>query len=276
MSSSPRRMNGSLLPRRIPDKKRNEEDHLNQLKLRLETLVHDLKNPLSIGITNLNMLRENQDKFGPLTPKQVSLVERVIRSIQSCQGIVENILELGKSSAGIDNQVEFKIRELVVESVFAVADFEFNHAYKHKDQIPYDMFVSTAKSHHFMVDVSKQLWSEKFKLDFAKLKQILRNLLSNALKFKNETISLKVNKEADCLIITVKDDGPGIPPVYHDQIFDSYFQIDQPFETYIRGHGLGLAAVAVLVKDLKGRVTIKSSRKNGAEFRVQIPLYTPA
>ena len=70
----------------------------------------------------------------------------------------------------------------------------------------------------------------------------------------------------------MKDDGPGIPPIYHDQIFDSYFQIKQLFESYMRGDGLGLAAVAVLVKDLNGRVFIESSQGNGAQFTVKIPL----
>ena len=250
----------------------HEEAELNQWQLRLETLIHDLKNPLSIGITNLNMLTENQDTFGHLNQKQTQLIERAIRSIQTCQGIVENILELGKSSAGINNRVEFTVGELVIESVLAVTNFEFSRNHAEKRLIPYDEFINTTKSHHFIVNVSELFWSDKLWLDFAKLKQILRNLLSNALKFKNKKIKLHVYKEADALSIIVNDDGPGIPPVYHDQIFDSYFQIDQPFETYIRGHGLGLAAVAVLVKDLKGRVSIKSSRKTGAEFRVQIPL----
>ena len=77
------------------------------------------------------------------------------------------------------------------------------------------------------------------------------------------------------LEFAIKDDGKGIPPVYHDKIFESYFQMQNSFEASVRGHGIGLAAVAVLVKDLDGTLDLKGTKGEGANFTVRIPISHP-
>jgi K+-sensing histidine kinase KdpD len=112
----------------------------------------------------------------------------------------------------------------------------------------------------------------KFESDFSKIKQILSNLITNGLKFKNHYVELAITHDDGHLIFVVKDDGEGIPPKYHEKIFESYFKIKNSFESSVRGHGIGLAAVAVLVKDLEGELSLESSKNKGAIFTTKIPV----
>jgi K+-sensing histidine kinase KdpD len=69
----------------------------------------------------------------------------------------------------------------------------------------------------------------------------------------------------------VRDDGPGIPECYHEQIFDQYFQCLKAEEFPVRGHGLGLAGAQALAEALGGQLSLGKSRQ-GAEFMVSIKL----
>lgn len=120
------------------------------------------------------------------------------------------------------------------------------------------------------------LWCREVCLDGSKTTQILRNLLTNALKYRKNLVELSVNleKEGDAIQFTVKDDGEGIPAVYHKKIFDCYFQMDATDVCSVRGHGLGLAGVMVLIEDMGGRLWLESDEGKGATFRVRLPLKT--
>ncbi|UCD32210.1 MAG: ATP-binding protein, partial [Desulfobacterales bacterium] len=103
-------------------------------------------------------------------------------------------------------------------------------------------------------------------------KQILRNLLSNALKFRKSLVEIGIDVKDDHLVLSVKDDGEGIPSEYHKKIFESYFYLESKEESVIRGSGLGLAGVMVLVEDLGGRLFLESAAGQGATFSVKVPL----
>jgi signal transduction histidine kinase len=69
----------------------------------------------------------------------------------------------------------------------------------------------------------------------------------------------------------VKDDGEGIPADYHQRIFECYFQMDAKNSSCVRGHGLGLAGVQVLLEDMGGQLFLESDLGKGATFFVKIP-----
>jgi signal transduction histidine kinase len=96
--------------------------------------------------------------------------------------------------------------------------------------------------------------------------------LNNALKYRREKVEVRVGRREDELSIAVSDDGQGIPQSYHKQIFECYFQMDMSEDHCVRGHGLGLAGVSVLVEDLKGRLLLESDSGKGATFIVEVPL----
>jgi signal transduction histidine kinase len=103
----------------------------------------------------------------------------------------------------------------------------------------------------------------------------LRNLLNNALKYRKKRIEIKIESNSKSLFLSVKDDGDGIPAEYHQKIFECYFQMDTEKNHCVRGHGLGLAGVMVLVEDMGGRLSLESDMGKGAKFLVEVPLSRP-
>jgi signal transduction histidine kinase len=120
--------------------------------------------------------------------------------------------------------------------------------------------------------VDEWLWCQEVCLDEAKTRQILRNLLNNALKYRRNVVELGVSNESGHLVFSVKDDGEGIPSVYHKKIFDSYFQLEISDPCTVRGHGLGLAGALSLVEDMGGKLILESAEGAGAKFSVKLPL----
>ena len=98
---------------------------------------------------------------------------------------------------------------------------------------------------------------------------IVTNLLSNAFKFKQRCVFLRCHSDGELISISVRDDGPGIPECYHQQIFDQYFQCVKVDGFPVRGHGLGLAGAQALTEAIGGTLSLCKSPQ-GAEFVVQV------
>jgi signal transduction histidine kinase len=122
------------------------------------------------------------------------------------------------------------------------------------------------------LEIEESIWKQEIYIDESKLHQIFRNLLNNALKYRKNLIEIKLAKSAEALHISVKDDGQGIPREFHEKIFECYFQMDAQHDHCVRGHGLGLAGVMILLEDMSGQLTLESDAGKGAVFSVKIPL----
>jgi signal transduction histidine kinase len=109
--------------------------------------------------------------------------------------------------------------------------------------------------------------------DDRKLSQILRNYISNALKFtsKGEVHVFVVRNDDDTVTFAVKDTGIGIAPEFHHAIFRDYSQLDSPIQKRLRGTGLGLALSKRLAELLGGTVGIESALGVGSTFSVTLP-----
>jgi len=134
--------------------------------------------------------------------------------------------------------------------------------------------VAVLENKGVLLFVDENIWCEEICQDHAKLKQILRNLLSNALKYRKNIVQLKVDRTEDAIVFSVKDDGEGIPLAFHKKIFECYFQMDPEDRSScsVRGHGLGLAGVMLLVEDLGGKLFLDSDVGLGTRFLVRLPL----
>lgn len=234
-------------------------------------MVHDLKNPIAILLSNLNLVLNGTKDFGSLTGKRRDHIERALRATKTIGTYVNNILEIGRSESGLITFTEFKLSHLVLETIIEVIDFDHSVLSNKKEMEKLEVLEKVAQKKNLKLIISKLLWPMKFESDFSKIKQILTNLLTNGLKFKNHFVELAITHDDGHLIFVVKDDGEGIPPIYHEKIFESYFKMKNSFESTVRGHGIGLAAVAVLVKDLEGELSLKSNSNKGAIFTAKIP-----
>ncbi|WP_433081535.1 sensor histidine kinase [Dactylosporangium sp. CA-052675] len=114
--------------------------------------------------------------------------------------------------------------------------------------------------------------------DEARLRQVLQNLLSNALNHTpaGTEVTVYVGTEADQAILEVSDNGPGMTPQDAARVFERFYRTDPSRTRALGGSGLGLSIVAALVAAHNGEVTLRTAPQEGATFRVRIPLLNPA
>jgi two-component system OmpR family sensor kinase len=242
-------------------------------RIKIDLLIHDLKVPLAVVETGVTSLLQRREKYGPLTEKQEKALMRALRNTKVIQSLVNDILELGRSGEGIVSLKSLRFSDLIEQvlvEIFDLFDRTTSEKIKICDNLP--QLRGTLKEKGLMLFIEETLWCQEVCLDQAKIRQILRNLLNNALKYRKSRVELEVEKKDVYLVFSVMDDGEGIPSIYHKKIFESYFQMDVTDSYTVRGHGLGLAGVMILVEDMGGELFLESDKGEGAKFLVKLPL----
>ena len=220
-----------------------------------ETLVHDLRSPLSSTISALDVINDAQasgDPAGILEPS----IQIAQRSSKRMLSMVESILEINRMESGkLDLSLsKFNIEDLIKESI---AEFQI-----------------LAKEYQVEVTFESKHEIPQVKLDETKIQRVINNLIDNALKFspEGEEINLSVESPGpDNIEIHVLDHGPGIPEEYIDSIFDRFFQIPER-SSRKRGTGLGLTYCRLTVEAHNGRIWVENRTGGGSDFVVSLPL----
>jgi signal transduction histidine kinase/CheY-like chemotaxis protein len=225
----------------------------------LSSLSHELRTPLTSMLALCELLLNRVD--GPLTDEQEHQVRFVHSGAESLLVLVNDLLDLARVAAG---KTAVKPTEFEVDGFFGALRGMFRPL--HQNESVALVFEPAAG-----VPV--------LNTDEAKLAQILRNLISNALKF-TETgevrVSCRVGGE-DSVMFTVADTGIGISPDDRLQIFDEFVQIESALQAGVRGTGLGLAVCRRLAALLGGRLDVESESGVGSTFTVEIPVvYSPS
>jgi two-component system OmpR family sensor kinase len=241
-------------------------------RIKIDLLIHDLKVPMAVIEAGISAMLNRQDKYGPLTEKQEKVLLRALRNVKVTQTLVNDALELGRSGQGMVCSNHFKISYLIEQALIEIFDLtDANASEGIKQCSSLKDLKASLQENGLLMHVEESLWCQEVCLDEAKVRQILRNLLSNALKYRKRKVELEVDYKNNFLFLSVKDDGEGIPAQYHKKIFESYFQMDPSVTCTVRGHGLGLAGVMVLVEDLGGQLSLESDEGRGAKFSVRVP-----
>ena len=241
--------------------------------IKTEILIHDLKVPISVIDAGAKSLLNRQDNYGPLTEKQIKVLKRIIRNTLTTQRLVNDVLELGRSREGVMITSNFSVSSLVIAvlvEIFDLADPPIADIIRKVDS--YKGLVQVLNTTGVRLRLDKKMWNTIVHLDAAKVKQILRNLTTNAFKHRVSLVEISGCIEGNQMILRVRDDGRGIPPANHQRIFETYFTTGGSIESAIESHGLGLAGVMVLLKDMGGGLVLTSDDGKGAEFVVTIPL----
>jgi two-component system OmpR family sensor kinase len=246
---------------------------MHRERIKIDFLIHDLKVPLAVVETGISSLLQRREKYGPLSEKQETALMRALRNTKVIKSLVNDILELGRSREGIISTTTLSCSDLIEQVLIESFDLvDRTISEKIKICANLSQLRETLEERGLMLSIKEDLWFQDVCLDQAKTQQILRNLLNNALKYRKERVELEVEKKGVNLIFSVKDDGEGIPAMYHKKIFESYFQMDMTDSYTVRGHGLGLAGVMILVEDMGGELFLESDRGKGAKFLVRLPL----
>lgn len=242
---------------------RNELERANKVKDEfLSVMSHELRTPLSIVIGYSGMLRE--EKLGPLTKDQAQGLEVIQRNSKELFTMIDSIMDATKIDAG----------SMVAEKD-TVSPLELLDEIK----IAYDFPIG--KDIRFEWNFSEALpsiWT-----DLRKLRQILTNLINNAIKFTEEgsvvvSAQLKNDEAASdyrhWIEFRVQDSGVGIPAEECEKIFERFHQVDSSETRSFEGVGLGLYIVKSFTEMLGGRVSVASEVGRGSTFTVCLPIHT--
>jgi signal transduction histidine kinase len=229
-----------------------------ELKSRfLAYMSHEFRTPISSIRSLTRLLIERVD--GPLTEEQ----ERQVRFIQSTAGefadMVDDLLDLARVEAG---RVEISPAWFEMVDLFSALRGMFKPVLTNPDVTL--VFEEPASSLRLYTDDKR-------------LSQILRNFISNALKFtlKGEVrVSARAEGEHS-VVFSVADTGIGIAKEFHPAIFQDFAQIDSPVQKRLRGSGLGLSLSKRLAELLGGSVGLDSDLGRGSVFTVTVPVRLP-
>lgn len=245
------------------------QQECDRLKVALATAAHELKTPLAVVAGYIELLLS--EKVGPLNDRQRQILEDTQSNGIRLQHFINDFLtyaalETGKMTMRFEpSDLNACLREVYG---FWLARFQQN-----------GVAVYFPANHEI----------ETFPFDYHKVQQVISNLLENSYKFtptggtvwitaephRWERASLQEQSPPgggpNSVRVTVSDTGPGIPPEYHQEIFNDFFKIERP-ENHSKGMGLGLAIARRLVRAHGGKIWIESETGAGCKASFLLPL----
>lgn len=249
------------------------QDHLFR-EIQIEFLIHELKDPIAVIDAGARLLLENRDKCGALTARQEKVIQRILRSAKKAGGMLHDILETGRSKAGCFSCCRFKPDEALydvlidsMETILSVSSHERQKKFEYKIE-----HIKWLAEQGVFLDIAPEIMGEEIEQDETKFRQIAGNLFKNALYYRAGQVEIKLNRKDDFLILNVADDGPGIEPEDHQNVFKRYVKAENHSGFTRKGHGIGLAGALVMARCLGGNIEIESRRGKGAKFRLTFPV----
>lgn len=238
-------------------------DHLrraDQMKSRfLSNMSHEFRTPLSSILALSALLLDRTD--GELTVEQDKQARFIRKAAESLLELVNDLLDLARIEAG---KVDVRPVEFEIKTMFSalrgmlkplLAGSSVNLVFDEPDGLP-TLFT-----------------------DEGKVSQVIRNFISNALKFTEKgeiRVTASIDAMQEHITVTVADTGIGISPEDQVKIFEEFSQVDHPIQRRVKGTGLGLPLCKKLADLLGGQVTVESQVGIGSLFRLTVPVYHSA
>ena len=244
----------SRLFREIQDKSRQLEIANKHKSEFLANMSHELRTPLNAIIGFSEVLQEKL--FGDVNEKQADYLNDIHSSGKHLLGLINDILDLSKVEAGrmeLD-LATFDVASALSNAMTLVRERAQRHNIDLKMAVAPDLGQATA--------------------DERKLKQILVNLLTNAVKFTPDggSVDVTARREPDAFVIAVRDTGIGIAPEDHEAVFEEFRQVGRHYTNKQEGTGLGLTLTRRFVELHGGRIWVESEPGKGSTFTFTIPV----
>jgi signal transduction histidine kinase len=240
-------------------------------RLRVEFLVHELKDPLSVIETGVRMLLEKQAKFGELSRRQHRTLGRALRSSRRARQILSGLLEVGRAEDRHFVCQHFHPEKILREVAVDCLELMVGPRGPSDEADTPAQVDAWLEANHLHLVLSDGGDRGGLCQDEEKFRHIVANLIKNALHHRHQHITLTCRWDDCTTRIRVEDDGPGVPPEHRELIFQRYAQLETPTGVKRRGYGLGLAGARHLARSLGGDVRVHGEAGQGACFEVTLP-----
>ena len=225
----------------------------------LSNVSHELRTPLSSILALTRLLLDRSD--GELTVEQEKQVTFINQSARELHQFVNDLLDLAKIEAG---KITVQASDFEIVNVFAALR---------------GMFKPLMAAGHVTLSFDAPSRLPVLSTDESKVAQILRNFISNAVKFTERgeiRVSARLNDESTGVIFSVADTGVGIAPAQQTVIFEEFVQVENRLQHRTKGTGLGLPLTRLLAELLGGSVAVRSEPDRGSVFIALIPICYPS
>ena len=217
------------------------------------TMSHELRTPLT-SIIGFSQLLLEDAATADWDTEQQDMLERILKNGQHLLSLINDVLDLEKIEAGR------------MEIIYTQVDV--------RDLLTWVVEETQSIAHNLVLRADVEDGVDSLETSQVKLRQILLNLVSNALKFTEQggvTVSAR-RADAGHIAFAVQDTGVGIPADVQERIFEAFYQVDGSYTRKSGGTGLGLSIVSQLTTLLGGTIELTSAPGQGSTFTVILPI----
>lgn len=225
---------------------------LDKIKSEFVSIVsHDLRTPLTVIRGYVELL----PRVGPLNDRQREFVAHVEASMTNIVALISDLLDIGRIEAGVD----WEMRPTALAPIITDAAQELQAA-------------ATLK-HHVLTSAVDDL--APVPGNARRLRQVVDNLMTNALKYTPDggQIAVTAREDGDFVLLQVRDNGLGMALDDQRHVFDKFYRVQSEATDHIQGSGLGLSIVKAIVEKHNGRVWVESEPGHGSTFTVVLPKF---
>jgi len=218
-------------------------------------ITHELKTPIATVNVAIEALRNFDALQNPVRTKEYLDISAL--ELQRLSMLVDKVLKLSMFE---NREIELKKEQIDVHQLAA--------------EVIGGMKLQMEKA-GAMVQLTKQGDDFTIKADKLHITSVLYNLLDNALKYSSEkpAITVHLARDSHFVIISVADNGIGIPAAYKDKVFDKFFRVPSNNHHNIKGYGLGLSYVQHIVLQHGGIISVESAEGKGSTFTIKLPVF---
>lgn len=216
----------------------------------VSNVSHELRTPLTIVHGYLqSILRRGEN----LTDAQREALQIAATEAEQTTRLLQDLLDLARADSGyIPFQFEPVLLNELVAEVAAMAE-----------KCSQRQIVIKAKAPHLVAIADRN-----------RLRQVLLNLIDNAVKYSEAVVTIQLERIEDRIQIQVCDRGRGIPLQHQSRIFERFYRVDEARTRSTGGYGLGLSIVKTLTEGMHGQVSVRSELGEGSIFTVTLPVYS--
>jgi two-component system, sensor histidine kinase and response regulator len=223
----------------------------------MKMIVHDLKTPLTSVLATMEMLLDGD--FGSLEGDQRKAVGDAENKAEDLLALINDVLEVSRIE---EAELTLDLQPIAPAALLKEIEHEWEVRFQQEGA-------------EATVDVADD--APVFEADKELLKRVLNNLVQNAVTHSAQAVKIefKARKDGEGVLFTVSDNGPGIPPQYHEVIFRKFERVKTQGVPRTRSSGLGLAFCKLVVDAHGGRIWVQSAEGQGSSFHFTLPLKPP-